>query len=186
GLMRWESGKFVRPSAATEIQTHRPYDLLKDRAGNLWVSSIGKIFCLTETSCQSFGADEGLPGVLMTCLAETRDGTIWCGSSDQGLYYLREGRFYPVRQADGLSDEAVRAVIEDTEGNLWVGTRGGGLNRLRPRKVTTRKVLDGATEVQPLSLAESADGVVWAGTIGHGLYRMDGERHQTFLRDQML
>ena len=118
-------------------------------------------------------------------MGESAEGTIWVGSLDQGLYYLREGRFYPVHRADGLSEEGVRVVVADREQNLWVGTRDSGLNRLRPRKLATLKIGEGETEVPPVSLAEGADGALWVGTMGRGLYRLEGEKQETVLSNRL-
>ena len=185
GLMRWDGKGFVPATDSPEIQRVRPYRLLKDRTGRMWANEMGRVFCLEGNTVRTYGTNEGLPLVMTTCLAESADGTIWVGTNDQGLYSLREGKFRPVRRADGLSDDAVRAVVEDREKNVWVGTRGGGLNRLRPRQVVTRKILEGNTEVLPVSLAESPDGSLWVGTIGHGLYRLHGETQENLLHKEL-
>jgi ligand-binding sensor domain-containing protein len=185
GLMRWENGAFVPATDSRENQLLRPYSLLTDHAGRIWGSMVGRVFCIDGTSVKRYGAGEGLPNVMLPCLGESADGTIWVGSLDQGLYYLREGRFYPVHRADGLSEEGVRVVVEDREHNLWVGTRDSGLNRLRPKKLATRRIGESETEVPPVSLAEGADGALWVGTMGHGLYRLEGEKQETVLSNQL-
>jgi ligand-binding sensor domain-containing protein/signal transduction histidine kinase len=185
GLMRWNNVAFVPATDSPENQLLRPYSLLKDHTGRIWGSMVGRVFCIEGVSVKRYGAGEGLPNVMLPCLGESVDGTIWVGSLDQGLYYLREGRFHPVHRVDGLSEEGVRAVAEDREQNLWVGTRDSGLNRLRPRKLATRKIWEGETEVRPVSLAEGADGALWAGTMGHGLYRLEGEKQETVLASRL-
>ncbi len=175
---------FVEAVGVPEIQGSGALSLLKDHGGRMWVSGQGRVFCVDGASWQAYGAKDGLPAVPITCLGESADGTIWAGTTDQGLYFLRGGRFQRVRQAEGLSDEAVRALLSDRENNLWVGTRSGGLNRLQPRRVFTRKIWDGPTEAQPFSLAESAGGVLWVGTMGHGLYRLDSQGQAMVLRDE--
>lgn len=132
GLLRWNGARFVPAIGTPETLKLRPRKLLKDRAGRIWASATGRVYCLEGTSLKTYGPEEGLPNTFLTCLHEGLDGTVWAGSLNQGLYYLRGGRFYAVHQADGLSGKAVRAIGEDREGNLWVGTRDSGLNRLRP------------------------------------------------------
>jgi ligand-binding sensor domain-containing protein/signal transduction histidine kinase len=185
GLMRWENGAFVPATNARESQLLRPYSLLKDHTGRIWGCMVGRVFCVEGSSVKTYGGGEGLPNVMLLSLGESADGTIWVGSLDQGLYYLREGRFHPVHRADGLSEEGVRVVVEDREQNLWVGTQDSGLNRLRPRKLATRRIWEGETEVRPVSLAEGAGGALWVGTMGHGLYRLEGEKQEPVLTNRL-
>ena len=186
GMLRFDGEKFLPAKADPELRQLRPYRLLRDHLGNIWAATVGRIYCIGETNWTSYGAAEGLPEVLITCLAECQDGTLWAGTSDQGISFLSAGKFYGVRHADGLSDDAVRSIIQDSEGNIWAGTRAEGLNRLRPRILTTQKLFDGTTEVQPISLAETEDGSFWVGTIGHGLYRFQGNHQEVLLRDELL
>ena len=185
GLLRWQDGKLIPALGTPETLNLRPVKLLNDRSGRIWASGPGQVWCFDGNSLVTYGPREGLPNVLLTTLGESADGTIWAGSSNLGLYYLRHGRFWAVHQADGLSDEAVRAIAEDREGNLWVGTRDRGLNRLRPRILTTRRIREDQAEVLAASLAETADGMLWVGTVGHGLYRLNGEKQEPILRDAL-
>jgi ligand-binding sensor domain-containing protein/signal transduction histidine kinase len=186
GLMRFDGTNFVSARNDAELRQLRPYRLLCDHRGNILAATVGKIYSIGETNWTVFGAAEGLPDVLISCLAESADGTLWVGTSDQGMLFLRGKNFHPLRHTDGLSDDAVRSIAHDSEGNLWAGTRGAGLNRLQPRKLSTQKLFDGTTEVQPISLAETGDGSLWVGTIGHGLHRFHGDAHEVLLRDELL
>ena len=186
GLLRFDGTNFVPARADAELRQMRPYRLLCDHRGNILAATVGKIYSLGETNWTVYGAQEGLPDVLISCLAESRDGTLWAGTSDQGMLFLHEKKFHSLRRTDGLSDDAVRSIAQDSEGNLWAGTRGAGLNRLQPRKLSTKKLFDGATEVQPISLAETGDGSLWIGTIGHGLHRFHGNVHGVLLRDELM
>ena len=186
GMLRYEGGKFVPAKSDAELRQLRPYRLLRDHVGNIWATTVGKMYCIGETNWTAYGAAEGLPNILISCLGESKDGLLWLGTSDQGLLFLRDGIFHALCSADGLSDDAVRCIAQDAEGNFWAGTRGAGLNRLQPRKLSTTKLFDGTTEVQPISLAETGDGSLWAGTIGHGLHHFRGDKHEVLLRDALL
>lgn len=186
GLLRFDGHRFAPPFPGTEVEALRPYRLMCDHEGRVWAAAVGSIYCLGATNWSVYGPASGLPEVLITCLAESRDGTILAGTSDQGLLYLEGERFQQIGRANGLSDDAVRSIAQDAEGNIWVGTRGAGLNRLQPRHLSTLAVYDGATEAQPVSLAETEDGSLWVGTIGHGLYRFKGDHYEVLLRQEML
>ena len=186
GLMRFDGESLVPGRFHNDLHQLKPYRLLRGLHGDIWAATVGKIYCIGETNWKVYGAAQGLPEVLITYLAQSQDGTLWAGTSDQGMFFLRGEKFQSVRHADGLSDDAVRSIAQDSEGNIWAGTRSAGLNRLQPRKLTTQKLFDGATEVQPVSLAETSDGSFWVGTIGHGLHRFRGMLHEVLLRNELL
>jgi len=186
GLMRFDGKALVPALADDELRQLKPYRLLRGLHREIWAATVGKIYRIGETNWTVYGATQGLPEVLITCLAQSQDGTLWAGTSDQGMFFLRGEKFQSVRHENGLSDDAVRSIAQDSEGNIWAGTRGVGLNRLQPRKLSTKKLFDGATEVQPISLAETGDGSLWIGTIGHGLHRFHGDVHEVLLRDELM
>jgi ligand-binding sensor domain-containing protein/signal transduction histidine kinase len=171
GLLRWDGQALVPATDLKELQALRPTALLRDGAGNLWAADGPQAVCLETNTLRHYGPAEGLPETPISYFASGADGTVWVGTVDRGLYYLRDGHFHPVRQADGLSDDAVWTMMADREHNLWVGTSGGGLTQLRPKLFRTLRLLEERTEVLPLSLAEPEPGVLWVGTLGHGLYR---------------
>ena len=185
GMMYFDGTNLVPARSDSELRQLRPYRLLCDHIGNIWAATVGKIYCIGKTNWTAYDTTQGLPTVLISCLAESKDGTLWVGTSDQGMLSLHGGVFHSLHTSDGLSDDAVRSIAQDSEGNIWVGTRGAGLNRLQPRKLTVQKLFDGATEVQPTSLAETSDGSFWVGTIGHGLHRFQKDQHEVLLRDDL-
>ncbi len=91
---------------------------------------------------------------------ESRDGAVWIGTSDHGLFRYDGAGFtlVPTSHSDVLD------FLEDREGNLWVGTDGGGLNRLNPRAI---ELVQGDPEV-PFeainSVCEDAQGSLWVVT----------------------
>ena len=57
-------------------------------------------------------------------LAE-RNGSLWVGTADKGLYKLSDGRLDHFDTIDGLSDHNVLSIFEDHEGGVWVVTPKG-------------------------------------------------------------
>src|SRR5258707_3855641 len=54
-----------------------------------------------------------------------REGTLWVGTEDRGLYRLRDGVVDHVDRASGLSANGVQQIFEDPEGNPWVAANQG-------------------------------------------------------------
>ena len=122
------------------------------------------------------------PGV--NAFAESRDGSIWCGTGN-GLLHLSQtgGRTHLVEMDIGLpreveNDRIVRALLEDERGILWVGA-GSGLYAREPNgRVTRLTVAEGLPANEVLALALDARGRLLAAT-REGLVLLDRE---AFLR----
>ena len=54
-----------------------------------------------------------------------KEGALWVGTADQGLYRISNGRADLFTMSDGLSGDQVNDVRENAEGNTWVVTVGG-------------------------------------------------------------
>jgi diguanylate cyclase (GGDEF)-like protein len=72
-------------------------------------------------------------------LLPARDGSLWVGTEDVGLY-RREGQAF--RRFAGLAD-FVGALHEDATGTIWVGTEGGGLCRIRDGRLRRFTIMEG-------------------------------------------
>ncbi len=112
--------------------------LLMDRSGFIWVASSAGI-------CRFDGNDflyfdhpgDNFPDLSQSDefeLFEDRNGIIWIGTRDQGLYsydpLLKRSVHYSHREGEPgtLSDNFVNFIFEDRQGNLWVGVHSHGLD----------------------------------------------------------
>ena len=123
-----------------------------------------------------------MPGV--NALAESRDGSIWCGSGN-GLFHFSQaqGRAHLVEVEIGLprevdNDRSVRALLEDERGILWVGAGSGLYAREPDGRVTRLTVAQGLPASEILALALDARGRLLAATRS-GMVLLDRE---AFLR----
>lgn len=66
-------------------------------------------------------------------LLKTRDGKLWAGTFNGGLYCLDKGKTVRYTMADGLSSNNVWDLVEDREGNLWIGYLDAGLQCFHPQ-----------------------------------------------------
>jgi len=111
------------------------------------------------------------------CLLRDREGTIWVGTGNRGIF-----RFDPTRKkftdqitdTEGLRNTRIRALHQDEEGYIWVGTYGGGLHFLDPYSGTVFPF-----ETDPFnpvhenfdivySIYEDPSGNIWTGTFYGG------------------
>ena len=98
-------------------------------------------------------------------LFRDRNGSLWIGSSDQGLTHIHQGRTDVFSQSDGLSGDFVSTIFEDREGNIWVATNAG-LDRFRESAVSIISKKQGLFNESAWSLLATKDGSVWIATRG--------------------
>ena len=106
-----------------------PCALFMDSKNRLWVGD-------TRGKLTVWGREYNLGTVY--AIEEMKDGTMWVGTKDRGLYRLtpkNEDGDYRVEQflhnpndRYSLSANDVFCMTKDHNGNLWIGTYSGGLN----------------------------------------------------------
>jgi signal transduction histidine kinase/CheY-like chemotaxis protein/HPt (histidine-containing phosphotransfer) domain-containing protein len=86
---------------------------------------------------------------------EDREGALWVGTSDMGLYRLRGGRMDAFRAANGLPDDTILQIEEDAAGDLWVSCN---LGIFRLRKADVESFLARRIRVLPVLSFGPGDG----------------------------
>jgi signal transduction histidine kinase/streptogramin lyase len=109
----------------------------------------------------------------VTATLVARDGTVWVGTANQGLFRVRRDGIDHFSETDGLSGNAVSSMYEDREGDVWVGTKRG-LDRFRKLFVRTFSTSEGLAGDSVGSVTSSADGGVWVGNSGSLTYLKNG------------
>jgi len=181
GLLRFQDDTYSLLYGQAGRITNNPRCVLVDHQDRIWVGLREKqVMCCANGTWTTFGTNEGFPPVVTYHLAESADGTVWAGSWNEGLYYLKNGRFHALQKKDGLSDDGIVSFFQGRDRFLWVGTQSGGLNRIGPGNVKVDYVMEGTSECQLRSLAQTTDGQIWAGTYGQGLYRWQGNQSIPF------
>jgi signal transduction histidine kinase len=89
-----------------------------------------------------------------------REGGIWLGTSDAGLYHIHGNEFERFSSADGLSGDFVYGFYEDREKGIWVAT-SGGLDYFHPHNVTTFSTREGLTSDGVDGVTAGLDNGVW-------------------------
>ena len=102
----------------------------RDQHGCLWAGVVQALFRHCGERPEMFTTETGLTANYVRVFLETRDGTLWMGTSGGGLMAYRDSTFHPFTLEHGLTSNLVRALYQDADGYLWVGTEDKGLNRL--------------------------------------------------------
>jgi signal transduction histidine kinase/ligand-binding sensor domain-containing protein len=106
----------------------------------------------------------------VTALLVDRDGAVWIGTANDGIYHMHGDRSDHYDSGDGLSGNAIGKFFEDREGNVWA-TTPQGLDRFRDLEVSTYSAREGLATDWFSSVVAAKDGGVWLATWG-GLYRI--------------
>src|SRR5687767_6350332 len=114
-----------------------------------------------------WGTDEGLPSNIVTDIAQTPDGYLWCATYD-GVVRFDGVRFLRVSRDDASQQDANRVMClqVDRNGFLWAGTDGGGLWRFANGNATSYFDPSNTNGNSIRGLAEDSSGNLWLGTKG--------------------
>ena len=92
-----------------------------------------------------------------------RQGNLWVGTGNQGVYRIHGSEVDHFGSADGLSGDYVNQIFEDREGNLWFAN-SNGMDMLRDLRVATFTKREGISEDVVESVLAARDGTVWIGS----------------------
>lgn len=114
-----------------------------------------------------------VPGLIIS-MAETRDGKVWLGTREQGLYYFDQGRVTFLSQE--LKDKKINSLLA-TDSELWIGT-DSGLLRWNSKELLKAGVSGAVDRAQITAFTKDRDSNVWVGT-SKGLLRINDARVST-------
>jgi signal transduction histidine kinase/ligand-binding sensor domain-containing protein len=135
--------------------------------GSFWVGldSTGKGGGLQQfnvgSSWKPF-TSSGLDGTTLSVVAllQDRDGGLWIGTANQGIYRVYHGQVDRFGTEDGLPGNFVLNFYEDREGNIWVATNKG-VECFHQQPVISFSKREGLSADNVVSVLASRDGTVW-------------------------
>ena len=115
----------------------------------------------------------------IVALLKARNGKLWVGTFNGGLFCIDGGKTVQYTTKDGLSSNNVWDVVEDREGNLWLGYLDAGLQCFNPRtgeKETYTPDNSGLPDKMIASLSLSPDNTLVIGTVGVALMHLSDRK----------
>jgi signal transduction histidine kinase/ligand-binding sensor domain-containing protein len=179
GVCRWTSGStntYLPPALKNAKGLSGVAAITAARDGTLWVGmrQTGADLGLQQLINGTWKsvAMPGLDGskISVSALLMDREGGLWIGTENQGIYRVHDGKADHFGSADGLSSNSVNGFYEDHEGDLWAVTTRG-IDRFHETRVESFSIREGMTGDEVGSVLTSRDGTVWIGNVG-GLNRL--------------
>ncbi len=137
----------------------------------LWNRSTGK----TEPFWRD--AEGQLPNPVVSML-KSKDGKLWVGTFNGGLYCMDGSRLRSYKEGAGnaLASNNVWALVEDDKGRVWIASLGGGLQCLEPLSGTFETYTSNNSallENNVTSLCWVDNNTLFFGTANQGVGMMD-------------
>jgi len=165
-IIRYDGGRF-RYAITVDDFADGVTAMGETRAGDALFSSAGQlIFRVNGDKVEKVGHS---PGPLVISLAQTKDGKIWLGTRDSGVFYIEYGTSHPMPGT--LRDKKINCLLADDSDRLWIGT-DSGLALWDGRKLVTRGFAAPLDHVEILSLMQDHSENLWIGT-QQGLVRYE-------------
>jgi len=164
GLFIFEGGGFTRVQMDKARETNAaPQCMFEDSQNRLWLS-FGNAFilCREQTGWKQYTTSDGVPWARIICLAETSTGLVCAGTFYQGIFYFKDGKFWPLDdQAGNLPDHTINSILPDKDGSLWLGTRIAGLVHQVPKQLITFSAAHGLSS-NGSNLLEYVRSITWS------------------------
>jgi len=169
-LVRYCAGRFDRPTQS-EQQYIRIEAMNRTRQGDLlvWRAEDGA-YTIRAGNFIKVASALKLPPSPVLALAQTRNGDLWMGTRDAGLFRESRGQSTSIRQ--GLPDLKINCLLSSGGQNLWVGT-DDGIVRWDGDQLVAAGPTASLHNFQVLAMIQDRDGNVWVGTDSRGVLRFN-------------
>ncbi len=175
GVFRFKQGALEAVTDhAVDSLLRQSHCLLADRSGRIWIGAgDDSVLCRENDQWRRFRIPGHTATPYISCLAEQPDGTVWAGSTSEGLFQFKRGKLTTLNVDSGLPDNRVTGLLVDRDGGLWISS-DTEVSRLRRTHLFAVGQNEGLGFGAVRGLAEVAPGVIWAVKPNDGLYRWEG------------
>ncbi len=124
-----------------------------------------------------------------TCLLEDRQGNIWFGTFNGGIYkyVMSESRMEMIDLIKyGMSTNWVSKITQDSRGRIWIGTWGGGIGMFDGEKFTIFNEVNGLRAGKICDIVEDIEGNILIADFDNGLSIFKGDAFITISEAEIL
>jgi ligand-binding sensor domain-containing protein/signal transduction histidine kinase len=180
-LARWREGRFE--AHAPEPPIAQLVNLIPGDSGTIWYLERDRLHKAKQGKVTTMPLPAGVQGVAVRATLEDRQGRVWIGTLQGGLYRLDKGKFVRFPNSQTSFQSSVRHLCEDRHGNLWIATHSHGVTRISGSELSRFTMATGLPSNKIYYIREDREGNIWAAT-AKGLVRFRDEIISTYsMRD---
>ena len=169
GLFRARKQAITAYSEADGLMDKTVYPIYQDRAGTIWIGSVG----LSKYENGTFSAIESTRNFVITAIGEDTLGRTLI--NNYGALYVRENdKFVPFEPGKLPDLGFVYAIHSDLENALWIGGEKG-LRRFKNGVLTSFTAADGLAGIDVKVIINAREGGLWIGTYDGLTHYKDGK-----------
>ncbi|GAB3541034.1 hypothetical protein GCM10027443_39780 [Pontibacter brevis] len=168
GLMVYNGSRFKTVSKAQGLQASQVNDISEDSLGRLWLATDKGVYYRSGNQLQKFST---LPEQTYTSLSHAKDGTLWAGTREVGLYKVSNGQLSHFTSDNSrLPGNNVTALTIAKNGSVWIGT-DKGVARVRNNNLASPSLPATVSTPTVTSFSHDKQGNLWIGLLRNGLLR---------------
>ena len=131
----------------------------------------------TEVGQLKMMRTQGTDYTQVGCGLQDKEGNLWFGTENEGVYRY-DGKFFTqFTKKDGLSDNGVNSITEDKAGNVLFRTHRGICKYVGGKFIS----IPMTDTLSITSFLEDREGNTWFGLMDKGIYRYDGTNFSNLL-----
>ena len=174
-------------------------DGLSDRVSGASVLRDGTLICIADVGLRRFNKDDErfenyrMPHMTTyfqsTCLLEDKEGNIWFGTYNGGLYkyMMSESRMvYYDLVREGIKSNTVSCLTEDSRGRIWIGTWDGGIGLIEGTNLRKYDADNGLKASRIYDIIEDVEGNILIADQNNGLTIFKGGAFETINEKEIL
>jgi signal transduction histidine kinase/ligand-binding sensor domain-containing protein len=167
-LLRYHDGRFEDAYARFGMQDSAFTAMSLDNKGGLLLSGLGhSTLRYRDGKFETVAYTGEGPGTVVS-VNQTRDGHVWIGTQDAGLFRVDQEHITNVSRE--LANSKVNTLLPANNGGLWVGT-DAGIKFWDGNGLAKTDQLSPISQFQILAMMRDRQSNVWVGT-SHGLFRI--------------
>lgn len=148
-----------------------------DGSGNIWIGSFshGGITQYSDGRFTKHTLDDGIGDGMISSIYSDREGRLWAGTRNGGIYLYDGNTFKPFSDRDTEDKIAMAKFYQDSKGTLWVSSYArGGIYQLSANRFVPWDIPNSDKLIDVMCMAEDRKGHIWFGGRYGLLWRYDG------------
>lgn len=166
-------GDVLKPCRNEALYKNRPVRVLGEGLdGTIWVGFDNAIECWKGEQIKPFDKQTRfLDRFPLRFIFQSRNGIMWFGSFNSGLYAYDGQSFLNYNATDGLVSNRLSSIFEASDGTIWLGSEMMGVSAFRNGRWVSYTREDGLSNDKIRAIGEYPEGVIWALEENVGIYR---------------